>query len=57
VAGEELLDSVDLTVRGLRGDRAYALVDTGKVGSAKSVRKSADLLKCHAQFVSPTGIG
>lgn len=57
MAGEELLDSVDVTARGLRGDRAYALVDTahGKVGSAKSVRKFGDLLKCHAQFVSPPG--
>lgn len=56
MAGEEL-DSVNVTARGLRGDRAYALVDTahGKVGSAKSVRKFGDLLKCHAQFVSPPG--
>jgi len=47
MAGEEL-DSVNVTARGLRGDRAYALVDTasGKVGSAKSVRKFGDLLKC-----------
>jgi hypothetical protein len=59
MAGEELLDSVDVTARGLRGDRAYALVDTahGKVGSAKSVRKFGDLLKCRAQFVRPPGSG
>lgn len=54
MAGEEL-DAVSVTGRGLRGDRAYALVDTvtGKVGSAKSVRRFGDLLKCRAQFVSP----
>ncbi len=54
MAGEEL-DSVNVTARGLRGDRAYALVDTarGKVGSAKSVKKFCDLLKCRAQFISP----
>jgi uncharacterized protein YcbX len=53
MAGEEL-ESVDVTARGLRGDRAYALVDTarGKVGSAKS-RKFGDLLNCRAQFVTP----
>ena len=35
MAGEEL-DAVDMTARGLAGDRAYALVDTSsrKVGSA-----------------------
>jgi uncharacterized protein YcbX len=56
MAGEEL-DSANVTARGLRGDRAYALVDTarGKVGSAKSVRKFGDLLKCRAHFVSPPG--
>ena len=54
MAGEEL-DAVRVTERGLRGDRAYALVDTvtGRVGSAKSVRRFGDLLKCRAQFVSP----
>lgn len=54
MAGEEL-DSVNVTTRGLRGDRAYALVDTAhaRVGSAKNVRRFGDLLKCRAQFVSP----
>ena len=54
MAGEEL-DAVRVTARGLRGDRAYALVDTvtGKVGSAKSIRRFGDLLQCRAQFVSP----
>lgn len=52
--GEEL-DSVNVTARGLRGDRAYALVDiaSGKVGSAKNVKKFGDLLKCCARFISP----
>jgi uncharacterized protein len=52
MAGEEL-DAVDVTASGLRGDRAYALMDTanGKVGSAKSVKRFGELLKCHAQFV------
>jgi len=56
MAGEEL-GSADVTARGLRGDRAYALVDTasGRVGSAKSVKKFGDLLKCRASFVSPPG--
>ncbi len=54
MAGEEL-DSASVSARGLRGDRAYALVDTasGKVGSAKSVKKFGGLLKCRAQFVRP----
>jgi len=57
MAGEGL-DSVDVSARGLRGDRAYALVDTanGKVGSAKTVRKFGDLLKCRAQFITPPTI-
>ena len=39
MAGEEL-DAVDVTARGLTGDRAYGLVDTEnwKIGSAKTVR-------------------
>lgn len=54
MAGEEL-DAVEVTERGLNGDRAYALVDTAtkKVGSAKSVKKFGELLRCRAQFVSP----
>ncbi len=53
MAGEEL-KTVDVTARGLRGDRAYALVDTanGKVGSAKSVKRFGELLKWQAQFVT-----
>lgn len=49
----ERLDRVDLTERGVVGDRAYALVDidTGKVVSAKSVRAFPDLLGCRAAFL------
>ena len=52
MAGEQL-DAVDATAGGLRGDRAYALVDitNGKVGSAKSVKKFGELLNWQAQFV------
>src|SRR5262245_11588895 len=53
MAGEEL-DAVDVTARGLTGDRAYALVDTAssKVGSAKNVKRFGDLLKCKARFTT-----
>jgi len=54
MAGEEL-DVVDMTARGLTGDRAYALVDTtsSKVGSAKNVKRFGNLLKCDARFTAP----
>jgi len=54
MAGEEL-DAVDVTPRGLSGDRIYPLVDTasGKVGSAKSVKRFGDLLKCRTEFAAP----
>ena len=54
MAGEEL-NTVDVTASGLRGDRAYALVDAanGKVGSAKNVKRFGELLKYRAQFVTP----
>ena len=47
--GEEL-DVAAVTERGLRGDRAYALVDrtTGKVASAKHPRLWGRLLACQA---------
>lgn len=50
--GEEL-NAVELTERGLLGDRAYALIDreTGKVASAKQPRKWARLFDCRATFV------
>jgi uncharacterized protein YcbX len=56
MAGEEL-NAVDVTANGLRGDRAYALVDaaSGKVGTAKSVKRFGELLKYRAQFVTQPG--
>jgi MOSC domain-containing protein len=49
--GEEL-ESCELTERGFRGDRAYALVDAedGKVASAKNPRKWGRLFECRAEF-------
>src|SRR5258708_31642295 len=54
MAGEQLQE-VEVTERGVLGDRAYALTDkdTGKVVSAKSVRLSPNLLDCKAAFVEP----
>lgn len=54
MAGENL-EATDVTSAGVRGDRAYALVDreSGKVGTAKSVKRFGGLLKCRAEFVSP----
>ncbi len=56
--GEEL-NAVDVTDRGLLGDRAYALLDpsTGKVASAKNPRKWAKLFDCRATFVEPPLVG
>lgn len=55
----EQLEAVELTGRGLLGDRAYALVDVeaGKVASAKSVRLFPDLFRCRAAFVEPPQSG
>ena len=49
----EQLQEVEVTERGVLGDRAYALIDkdTGKVVSAKSVRLFPDLFACTAAFV------
>lgn len=51
----ERIEQVELTSRGLVGDRAFALIDveTGKVVSAKSVRLFPGLLGCRAAFVEP----
>jgi MOSC domain-containing protein len=51
----EQLQEVTVTGRGVVGDRAYALIDaeTGKVASAKSVKRFPDLLACRAAFVEP----
>src|SRR5437764_219017 len=53
--GGEQLQDVEVTERGVLGDRAYALIDkdTGKVVSAKSVRLFPNLLDCKAAFVEP----
>ena len=52
--GEEL-NAVDVTRRGLLGDRACALIDPSneKVASAKHPRKWAALFDCRAAFVEP----
>jgi uncharacterized protein YcbX len=51
MAGEELA-AIETTLSGFRGDRAYALVDTvtGRVGSAKVVKRFGELLKWRATF-------
>jgi uncharacterized protein YcbX len=53
--GGERLQSAELSVAGLLGDRAFALIDaaTGKVVSAKSVTLFPGVLDCHARFVEP----
>ena len=56
--GEEL-NAIDVTERGLLGDRAYALIDeaTGKVVSAKNPRKWPSLLDFRAGFEEPPSPG
>jgi uncharacterized protein YcbX len=51
----ERLQQADLTERGFLGDRAFALLDkeTGRIVSAKSVRRFPDMLACQAVFVEP----
>lgn len=55
--GEEL-DAAEVTEAGLRGDRAYALVDRsdGKVASAKNPRKWPTLFAFHAATASADGV-
>lgn len=50
--GGEKMGEVSVGVEGLEGDRAFALVDrgTGKVGSAKSVRRFGELLRYGARL-------
>lgn len=52
--GEDL-NAVDVTARGLLGDRVYAIVDpeTGKVASAKHPKKWPHMFDCRAAFVEP----
>ena len=56
--GEEL-NAAEVTERGLRGDRAYALVDCadGKVATAKNPRKWPHLFDFRATFIDPAGAG
>jgi uncharacterized protein YcbX len=53
--GGEQLHDVEVTERGVLGDRSYALIDkdTGKVVSAKSAKLFPNLLDCKAAFVEP----
>jgi uncharacterized protein YcbX len=48
----ERLDSVEVTERGVVGDRAYALIEvaTGKVVSAKNPKMGPAMLGCRAEF-------
>src|SRR5438876_12334876 len=56
---DEELNAADVTERGLRGDRAYALVDRadGKVVTAKNPRKWPTLFDFRATFVEPPSRG
>jgi len=56
--GEEL-NASEVTDRGLRGDRVYALVDRadGKVASAKNPRKWPHLFDFRANFIEPAAAG
>ena len=55
----ERLQQADLTERGFLGDRAFALLDkqTGRIVSAKSVRRFPNMLACQAVFVEPPRLG
>lgn len=52
--GEEL-NSVEITQKGLLGDRAYALqdVETDKIVSAKNPKKWPEIFYFHARYVEP----
>ena len=56
--GEEL-NAAEVMQRGLRGDRAYAVVDRadGKVATAKNPRKWPNLFDFRASFVEPPDSG
>lgn len=55
----ERIEQAELTMRGIVGDRAFALidVDTGKVVSAKSVKLFPHMLDCRAAFVEAPKLG
>jgi MOSC domain-containing protein len=52
-------EDATLTERGLRGDRAYGLIDLadGTVASAKNPRKWPGLLDCRAEYAGPVSPG
>jgi uncharacterized protein YcbX len=56
--GEEV-NAAEVTSRGLRGDRSYAIVDSadGKVATAKNPRKWPRLFEFRAAFVDPALAG
>jgi len=56
--GEEL-NAIEVTERGLLGDRAYALVDSsdGKAATAKNPRKWPHLFDFRATFIEPVVVG
>src|SRR5206468_8756578 len=56
--GEEL-NAIEVTERGLLGDRAYALVDSsdGKAATAKNPRKWPHLFDFRATFIEPAVVG
>lgn len=53
----EQLEQAELSRRGITGDRAYALIDseTGKVVSAKSIKRFPGILNCRAEYVALPG--
>ncbi|MBK9166456.1 MAG: MOSC domain-containing protein [Bryobacterales bacterium] len=55
----EQVQEITVTGQGMLGDRAYALIDveTGKVASAKSVKRFPALLACRAAFAEPPRAG
>ena len=55
----EAMQAVEMTRRGVLGDRLYALVDlfSGKVASAKHPRKWSRLLECRAAYAEPPRSG
>ena len=55
----ESLQEVEVTINGLVGDRAFAVIDkeTGKVASAKSLKLFTGLMNYRAEFVSPPRVG
>jgi len=57
--GGEKLEKAHLTMNGILGDRAFALIDeeTGKVVNAKNYKQFPEVLMCHAAFVEPPQMG